>query len=52
MRAWALDGSHIPGDDKKAGSNTTFKVTNLTGTERKSYKMAYLLAVEGLVTVR
>jgi hypothetical protein len=25
----------FPGDDKKAGSNTTFKVTNLTGTERK-----------------
>ena len=25
----------FPGDDKKVGSNTTFKVTNLTGTERK-----------------
>jgi hypothetical protein len=25
----------LPGDDKKAGSKTTFKVTNLTGTERK-----------------
>jgi hypothetical protein len=24
-----------PGDDKKAGGNTTFKVTNLAGTERK-----------------
>jgi len=25
----------FPEDDKKVGSNTTFKVTNLTGTERK-----------------
>jgi hypothetical protein len=25
----------FPGDDKKVGSNTTFKVTNLNGTERK-----------------
>ena len=24
-----------PGDDKKVGGNTTFKVTNLAGAERK-----------------
>ena len=31
----ALMVAIFPGDDKKVGSNTTFKTTNLAGTERK-----------------
>lgn len=31
----ALMVAIFPGDDKKVGGNTTFKLTNLTGTERK-----------------